>query len=78
MSGAVKKEERRSDEDRLLKVDEVAARLRLSKSAVYNLLSRGLIPFIDLACGKKHVPRVRESDLEKFIGQRLIQVGGNT
>ena len=70
MSGAVKKEERRSDEDRLLKVGEVARMLRLSRSAVYNLIWRGLLPHVNLACETRRVPRVRLTDLKEFLRQR--------
>lgn len=57
-------------EDRFLTVNEVAAKLRLSRSAVYNLISRGLIPHVDLACGSRSVPRIRLLDIEEFIRHR--------
>ena len=61
---AARKEARQSEEeDRLLKVDEVAARLRLSRSAVYNLIKRGALPYLNVACGNRIAPRVHASDL---------------
>ena len=57
-------------QNQLLKVQEVADLLRISRSAVYNLISRGLIPYVNAASGKKRVPRVRQSDLEEFIRVR--------
>ncbi len=62
--------EQRLDDDRLLKIKEVADLLRISRSAVYNLISRGLIPYVNAASGKKRVPRVLQSDLEEFIRVR--------
>ncbi len=73
MNGAIKKEERRSDEDRLLKVGEVAAMLRLSRSAVYNLIWRGSIPYVNLASGNRLAPRVRLSDLREFLKDRMCK-----
>lgn len=65
------KQQFQSDTDPLLKVQEVAKRLSLSTSAVYNLISRGSIPYVNLASGRKRVPRVRQSDAEEFIRRRL-------
>ena len=62
-------------EDKLLKVCEVAEKLRLSKSAVYNLIARKLIPHVDLSCGDRLVPRIRLSDLHAFIRSRLSEEG---
>ena len=62
--------ESKQGDDRLLKVQEVADLLRISRSAVYNLISRGLIPYVNAASGKKRVPRVCQSDLEEFIRVR--------
>lgn len=58
------------DRERLLTVREVAARLRLSRSAVYKMISNGSIPFVNLAQGDRMVPRVREDDLKEFIRER--------
>ncbi len=57
-------------EDRFLTVNEVAAKLRLSRSAVYNLISRRLIPYVNLACGSRSVPRIQLLDVEEFIKRR--------
>ena len=53
-----------------LTVKEVATRLRLSRSAVYNLISRGILAHINLACGGRRVPRIRACDLERFVKSR--------
>ncbi len=58
------------EEDRLLKIYEVAARLRLSRSAVNNLIWRGALPYVDVAIGNRLAPRVRLADLIAFIESR--------
>jgi len=55
-------------ENRLLKVQEVAEILGISKSYAFQLVSRGLIPSIRL--GKKAV-RVRPIDVENFISNNI-------
>ena len=57
-------------EERLLRVREVAVRLCLSKRAVHNLISRRVIPYIDLGFARKRIPRIRLSDLRELIRQR--------
>ena len=57
-------------QDTLLTVKEVAVRLRLSKSAVYNLIWKGVLPYVNLSCANRRVPRVRMSDVEEFIWER--------
>lgn len=53
--------------NRLLKADEAAKILRLSKSGVYRLMQTGEIPVIRIHTAV----RIREVDLEEFIkGQR--------
>jgi excisionase family DNA binding protein len=54
----------------LLTVKEVATRLRLSRSAIYNMLWRGQLPYVNVACGTKRAPRIRESDLVAFVANR--------
>ena len=54
----------------LLTIDEVAARLRLSRSGVRNLISQGSLQFVNLASGLKRVPRIRRSVIEEFIKER--------
>lgn len=48
---------------RLLRVDEAAKILRLSKSGVYKMLRSGEIPVVRI----RSSVRIREEDLEKFI-----------
>ena len=64
--------DKNTKEERLLNVKEVAMKLRLSRSAVYNLITRGLLPCINLACGSRMVPRIRSADIEEFIQHRMI------
>ena len=58
-------------DNKLLTVKEVASKLRLSLSGVYSLIQRGVLPHVNLACGKRRTPRIRLSDLEEFISSRL-------
>ncbi|MBU2611883.1 MAG: helix-turn-helix domain-containing protein [Chloroflexi bacterium] len=53
-------------ETRLLKSDEVAEILQVSKALVYVLLKRGEIPSVRI--GK--VVRVRLEDLERYINEK--------
>ncbi len=54
----------------LFTINEVAARLRLSRSGVRNLISQGSLQFVNLASGRKRVPRIRRSVIEEFIKER--------
>ncbi len=63
--------QKQPQDNELLTIDEVAARLRLSRSGVRNLIAQGSLPFIDLCTGTKRVPRIRRSDIEEFIQGRL-------
>ena len=58
-------------EDRLMTVQEIAEKLRISASGVRNLIAQGKLPHINLACGRKLIPRIRRSDMEEFIQGRL-------
>lgn len=51
--------------ERLLKVPEVASRTGLSRSTVYSLLLKGVIPSV--ALGGTRTRRVREADLDSWI-----------
>ena len=68
-------EERTSPPDSLLTVRMVAGQLRLSESAVRNLMRRGGLPYVNLALGSRLAPRIRQVDLDEFIRKRL-QSGG--
>ncbi len=59
------------NDDQLLTIAEVARRLRLSRSAVYNLIWREALPYVNLACASRRVPRIRQADLEQFIRARM-------
>ena len=63
------------EEDRLLKVNKVATRLRLSRSAVYNLIKRGALTYVDVASGERCSPRVKESELRRFVDERTHRKG---
>ena len=60
-------------DNHLLTVKEVAEKLRLSLSGVHSLIRRGVLPHVNLACGKRRAPRIRISDLEAFIRSRISQ-----
>ena len=52
----------------LLKPEEVAYKLGLSKSMVYKLMQQGIIPCVKIG----RSVRVRPVDLEDFINQQLV------
>ena len=56
-----------NENDPLLTTEEVAAELRLGRSAIHKLLRSGELPSINLGHRTK---RVRRSELEKFIAER--------
>jgi excisionase family DNA binding protein len=56
--------------DRLLTVSEVAATMRVSNMTVYRLIKSGQLPAIRV--GKNF--RIRESDVDKYLAQRSVQV----
>lgn len=53
----------------LLKIMEVAKRLRVGDDWVYERINRGEIPVVDLGDTRKN-QRIRESDLDSFITAR--------
>jgi len=58
--------------DRLLTVVEVAATMRVSNMTVYRLIKSGDLPA--LRVGKNY--RVRESDVDRYLWERSVQVEG--
>ena len=54
--------------ERLLRIDEVAEILQVSKTAAYRLVQVGELPAVHIA-GK--IVRVRLEDLEKYIQEHL-------
>ena len=54
-------------QDQLLKGDQVAAVLNISRSSAYNLMRRGEIPTVRFG----RLVRVRSVDLENFISQNI-------
>lgn len=52
-------------EDDLLTVDEVAARLRVSRKAIYDLMRAGRLPYLQI--GIQRGRRIRRSALENFL-----------
>ena len=50
---------------RLLRPDDVARRLNISKSLAYRLLEQGQIPTVRF----NRTVRVRQADLEAFVGR---------
>ncbi|MCG8587606.1 MAG: helix-turn-helix domain-containing protein [Pirellulales bacterium] len=57
--------------EKLLTVAEVAECLAISKSLVYDLVSRGEIAYISVGRSKGY--RFAQSDIETFIQQRRTQ-----
>jgi excisionase family DNA binding protein len=58
--------------DRLLTVAEVAATMRVSNMTVYRLIKAGDLPA--LRVGKNY--RIRESDVDRYLSERSVQVEG--
>jgi len=58
--------------DRLLTVAEVAATMRVSNMTVYRLIKGGEIAA--LRVGKNY--RIRESDVDRYLSARSVQVEG--
>jgi excisionase family DNA binding protein len=54
----------------LLTVNEVAARLRVSRASVYRLIAEQELPYIRLRSGPKRAPiRFREDEIERWLDQ---------
>ena len=58
---------------RLLKSDEVADILKISRAMAYKLMQRGEIPTIRIGSSV----RVRVEDLEKYVEQKTVQSSPN-
>jgi excisionase family DNA binding protein len=58
--------------DRLLTVGEVAATMRVSNMTVYRLIKAGQLAAIRV--GKNY--RIRESDVNKYLSDRSVNVEG--
>lgn len=54
---------------RLLKSDEVAQILKISRAMAYKLMQRGEIPSIKIGSAV----RIRVEDLEKYVEQKVAQ-----
>lgn len=77
MAGKLEQSPTESDESagRLLKIAEVAAALRLSKAAVYELLNAGRLRYARLpGSGKRCTRRIRTSDLAEFVERSMVEV----
>jgi putative molybdopterin biosynthesis protein len=59
------------DEEHLLKSEEVARKLHVSRSFAYLLMKRGDIPTVRIGTAV----RVRPKDLEQYISERASQNG---
>ena len=58
--------------DRLLTVAEVAATMRVSNMTVYRLIKSGEVPALRVV--KNY--RIRESDVDRYLSARSVQVEG--
>ena len=56
---------------RLLKINEVAEILQVSKTAAYRLVQVGELPAVHIA---EKTVRVRLEDLQKYIQEHLVEV----
>ena len=55
-------------EDELLKVNEVAQILRITRKSVYDLMKAGLLPYV--VVGVSRGRRIRRSALNAFLGDK--------
>ena len=58
----------------LLKYDEAAAYLQVSKATLYAMVSSGRVPVVRMGSGPegKGITRFRREDLEAFVGERVV------
>ena len=59
------------EEDRQMKIEEVAAYLRVSQATVFRLMRSGELPSIKL--GAKKFTRIKRSDLESLIERHTVR-----
>lgn len=52
-------------EDELMTIDEVAARLRMTRKGVYDLMRAGRLPYVQI--GIQRGRRIRRSVLDRFL-----------
>ena len=57
----------------LLTVDEVTQVLGVSRSKIYDLISKGQLPYVKIGAGKSGGVRFRPEDLRQFADNHLVQ-----
>jgi len=62
--------DKKMNKDRLLDVSQVAARLNVSRSTVYRLISEGKLPASKM--GTVYCIRILASDVEKFLNRPML------
>ena len=62
-------------EDELLTVDEVAARLKMHRKSVYDLMRAGRLPYVQIQPQRGR--RIRRSVLERFLKSRDTGLGNS-
>lgn len=60
------------DSQLLLRVDEAAERIAMSRSRVYNMMQSGELPFINVGRSR----RLRASDLEAWVDAQVKRTEG--
>ena len=63
-----------NEEDRLLRVEEVAAKLRLSRTTVYRMAAEGKLPSIRIAFSRRFSPSAIDAWLAEHRGE-LVEAG---
>ena len=56
----------------MLTVKDVAARLKISRACVYQLIARGKIAHIRIGCGRGAI-RIAEDDLHEFLNSCKVE-----
>ena len=59
--------------DQLLTIPEVAERLSVSRTSVYDLIAAGRLERVDIGTGKQPRVRIKESVLAEFIEKSTVK-----
>jgi excisionase family DNA binding protein len=57
----------------LLTVDDVTHVLGVSRSKIYDLISKGQLPYVKIGAGRSGGVRFRPEDLRQFADNHLVQ-----
>ena len=58
-------------------VNEVAAKLKVSRSTIYNAIEAGIMPHYRIGQGRGAI-RISDEQLERFLKSTLVEEGAST